>query len=302
MGYRADNDRIAAEVLADIEDQDRRRRVPREIFMRPDAPAAVDISGPVTWRVTLEGGRDAHHQGRSTNRIELPPLLLGLHRLEVEHEGGVETALLMVAPDRVPSLSAVAGVARLWGVTAPLYGLRSGRNLGVGDYADLGAAAEALALHGADFLGINPVHARGTGSDIPISPYSPTHRARYSNTHIAVDRIPGFALSDAARQTLAEGELDLLRSGELVDYEAAAALRSRMLRKPSRPLSEPPNWQTSAPNSRLTRQPAGKRCAVSRCMKRSARSTVPPGLHGRWNFRRRTPRPLPVSRRNGYPG
>lgn len=47
----------------------------------------------------------------------------------------------------------------VWGITCQLYGLRSARNWGIGDFEDLAVLAELAASAGADFVGVNPLHA-----------------------------------------------------------------------------------------------------------------------------------------------
>ena len=111
--------------------------------------------------------------------------------------------------------------SRAWGVSAALYGLRSRRNLGVGDYRDLAEAAEQVARLGADFIGINPVHAHGTAGE-GFSPYSPTCRSALEPRHIAPDAVPGFEGCAEVRRLLEEriADLEAEKAGALVDYAA----------------------------------------------------------------------------------
>src|ERR671926_511344 len=48
---------------------------------------------------------------------------------------------------------------RCWGVTCQIYSLRSDRNWGIGDFEDLARYAEIAAAAGAEFVGVNPLHA-----------------------------------------------------------------------------------------------------------------------------------------------
>ena len=84
-------------------------------------------------------------------------------------------------------------------MTGAIHALHSARNPGPGDLADLGAAAEALAPLGTEFLGINPIHALGAAYP-GASPYSPGHRGFYDIRAIAPDLVPEFAGSEEARE------------------------------------------------------------------------------------------------------
>ena len=59
---------------------------------------------------------------------------------------------------------------RVWGLMAQLYGVRSARNWGIGDFGDLKALIELAAGLGAAVVGVNPLHATQG------SPYSPSSR------------------------------------------------------------------------------------------------------------------------------
>ncbi|MEZ5842012.1 MAG: 4-alpha-glucanotransferase, partial [Hyphomicrobiales bacterium] len=122
---------------------------------------------------------------------------------------------------------ATAGGPLPWGLTVPLYGLASGRNQGIGDFEDLARMAEIAAGKGADFLGLNPVHALFPARPDWSSPYSPSSRQGLNTLHIAADKVPEFAASEPARRWLEAnaGILAAMRAGEFVDYAAVAALK-----------------------------------------------------------------------------
>ena len=61
---------------------------------------------------------------------------------------------------------------RLWGVMVQLYGIRSERNWGIGDFTDLAMLLRHAADAGARFVGISPVHA--------LFPADPTLYSQYS--------------------------------------------------------------------------------------------------------------------------
>ncbi len=119
---------------------------------------------------------------------------------------------------------------RAWGLTCQLYGLRSGRNLGIGDFEDLARLAEIAAGAGAAFLGVSPLHALFLADPDLVSPYSPSTRRFLNPLLIAVDHIAGGSpLIAAAREQdpSAFRRLD----GEFVDYRAVASLKTRLLRR-----------------------------------------------------------------------
>jgi len=136
-----------------------------------DTPACLDLTGD--WRLVTENGSE--HRGPGP----LPPLPMGYHALH----RGTAPLLLIAAPPRLPD------PPRGWGVTLPLYGLRTADAGGYGDYADLAAAVTGLGRAGADFAGINPVHAGFPTDPGAFSPYSPSSRQRLNIAHVAV---PGW--------------------------------------------------------------------------------------------------------------
>ena len=106
---------------------------------------------------------------------------------------------------------------RAWGFGLNLYGLRSGRNWGIGDFSDLTKFVRWSAHIGADTVGVNPLHALHYVEPEAASPYSPTSRYFLSPLYIDIEAVP--ELSSAA--------------------PAAAALRERIASEPfARTLAE----------------------------------------------------------------
>jgi 4-alpha-glucanotransferase len=107
-----------------------------------------------------------------------------------------------------------------WGIFCQLYELRSDRNRGIGDFADLARLAEICGEAGADFLGVNPLHALFTADPGQTSPFSPSNRRFLNPLYIALDEVPGTTPPDAAGP-----------QGDLVDYPAVAADKLSALRQ-----------------------------------------------------------------------
>lgn len=115
--------------------------------------------------------------------------------------------------------------SRAWGISMQLYELRSTRNWGIGDFADLAEVAETFARAGADFIGLNPLHALFLATPERCSPFSPSNRRFLNPIYIAIDHLPGFTGKDVDNRAL-----NLLRQKPLVDYPAVADLKLRTLR------------------------------------------------------------------------
>lgn len=190
-GLALDNDAMIAEALAEFHATRYDRMHPPEKVVRSGEAFALPLSQETEWRLEREGELCVAMEGHDGAQIDMPALPSGVHTLTVMAGGRTESITVIAAPEACPSVEAVAGNPRVWGVNAALYGLRSARNRGLGDFEDLARSAEAFAAHGAGFLGINPVHSIGWSERDAISPYSPSHRGFLNTWHIATDRIPG---------------------------------------------------------------------------------------------------------------
>lgn len=146
---------------------------------------------------------------------------------ETGDEGGFANA--RQAPERSCALPPIVADHRRWGISCQLYGLRSGRNLGIGDFEDLARLAMVGAREGAAFIGVNPLHALFMADGGRFSPYSPSTRRFNNPLYLAIDKIEGGV---GAIEALRADEPDLFESldGELVDYPAVTRLKSRLLK------------------------------------------------------------------------
>jgi 4-alpha-glucanotransferase len=126
-----------------------------------------------------------------------------------------------------PRLAYQGDGRRGWILAVQLYGVRSQRNWGHGDFTDLGALLELIADLGGAGIGLNPLHAQfydRTGSG---SPYSPNSRLFLNPLYIDVAAVDEFD-ADAAASLMAD--IDRLRAATLVDYGAAARVKLAALR------------------------------------------------------------------------
>lgn len=156
-----------------------------------------------------------------TFRPHAARLAFGVYRLRAQGDEAVETSLI-VAPERAYE----GGFDRRWILSAQLYGIRSQRNWGIGDFSDLQALMRWAADCGAAGVGLNPLHALFDDEAEDCSPYSPSSRLFLNSIYIDVAALPelpdNFTTENYA-------EIERLRKSELVDYTGVAALKRRAL-------------------------------------------------------------------------
>ena len=176
MGLEAISETAARETRDRLSEARRHRPAPPWRVISAGLNSTISLSRAVSeaWLVTEDG---AEHALVGAGTIGLPPLPIGRHWLMLD---GWRTVLLAAPP-------ALALPPFGWGVTVPLYGLRAPDEGGLASYGDLARAARAAAAGGAQFLGVNPVHAGFPDDPEATSPYSPSHRRRFSIAHIAPD-------------------------------------------------------------------------------------------------------------------
>ncbi len=114
---------------------------------------------------------------------------------------------------------------RLWALAVQLYGVRSRRNWGHGDFTDLNRLVEVAAARGAAAIGLNPLHALFPDRPEQASPYGPNSRIFLNPLYIDVEAIPEF-VPDATHAS----EIAALRATEMVDYPRVARVKLAALR------------------------------------------------------------------------
>ena len=144
----------------------------------------------------------------------------GYHQLTTD----AGTARLIVTPES----ACPVGQGRRTGLGVMLYGLRSGRNWGCGDFRDLTALIDwAVTSLNASFIALNPLHAIHNRRPYNTSPYLPNSIFYRNFLYLDVEAVPGFNLIKD-RVNYAE-EAATLRASSAVDYEAVATLKRRAL-------------------------------------------------------------------------
>ncbi len=160
-------------------------------------------------RLARHHGVTLEFDGRKVPQATLRLILAGLGQdIDGAPTGPAAPERISVPDDAVcylpPSLKDAPG----WGIFCQLYEIRSDRSWGIGDFADLAELARICGAAGADFLGINPVHALFTATPERASPFSPSSRRFLNPLYIAPD------LLGASRPAI--------KDGDTVDYTAVA--------------------------------------------------------------------------------
>jgi 4-alpha-glucanotransferase len=177
--------------------------------------------------VTEKGERIAVRieKGVAQGDLRLPA---GYHEARISGSAADSPAMrLIVGPDcaHPPRDGKHAGL----GVT--LYGLRSRRNWGVGDFRDLRDLIDwaVAALH-VDFIALNPLHAIHNRRPYNTSPYLPNSIFYRNFLYLAIEEIPGFErITKEFNDTATCAEMARLRASGIVEYEQVAALKRRAL-------------------------------------------------------------------------
>ncbi|MHC2845272.1 4-alpha-glucanotransferase [Bradyrhizobium diazoefficiens] len=190
----------------------------------PRTELAATGAPPLQWKIAGNGNVIAQGETREPVIAWPAGLPLGYHRLTLtDAEGVTEEVPMIVAPER-----AFGGdFDRGWLLAVQLYGVRSERNWGIGDFTDLADLVRLAKQLGADGVGLNPLHVLFDDHPADCSPYSPNSRLFLNPLYIDVEAIPEFSadLVPDAAATAAR-----LREGDRVPYADMAALKWLALR------------------------------------------------------------------------
>lgn len=227
LGAPINNARDASEALrarrAELEDM-----LLDPVLVAWDGGASVPLGAPTELHLRLEDGEECSWVGHPPQTGLPGPIPFGYHRLRAEASGREGEALVISAPRQAPRIH------RTWGLFAPLYALRSHRDMGIGDLTEMEALLDRVVELGGDVVATLPLLARFTG-DHPFepSPYSPASRLFFDESFVGLERSPDLADCTEARELMDSpgfrSQVEALRSTDLVDHRGAAALKRRVL-------------------------------------------------------------------------
>jgi 4-alpha-glucanotransferase len=227
QGHRHVTDAAALQIIVDaLPVRLPYRFLDQAVVVRLGQPSRTEFSPaatlPLSWKIVA--GVRVMAEGETHDRSMVWPtdLPVGSYRLHLTDASGfAEQAPLIVAPSR-----AFGGdFDRSWLLAVQLYGIRSARNWGIGDFTDLEGLIELAASLGADGVGLNPLHALFDDRPGDCSPYSPNSRLFLNPLYVDVEKLPGFQ-----RAFETKGAIARLRASDTVDYAAVAELKWRALR------------------------------------------------------------------------
>ncbi|MBU2918582.1 4-alpha-glucanotransferase [Psychrosphaera sp. F3M07] len=164
-------------------------------------------------------------------------LAIGYYQLDLL-EPGIEEPLgsgsLIIAPESCYKQPALEQGKKLWGPSVQLYCVRSKHNWGVGDFSDLKYLIEKVAQRGADFVGLNPIHALYPNNPDSCSPYSPSSRRWLNVIYIDVQQVTGYeeclVTQKLVNSDAFQTQLNAAKSVTEVDYASVMDLKLKALK------------------------------------------------------------------------
>jgi 4-alpha-glucanotransferase len=186
--------------------------------------------------------------------IDIPMQLpLGYHTLSIVIDDDVLGSMrLIIAPSSCFKPKVLTEGEKVWGLSVQLYCLRSDHNWGIGDFSDLSFLVEKLAKQGAQFVGLNPIHALYPSNADACSPYGPSSRRWLNFIYIDVTTLDGYQQDSTqaiVNDVSFQQQLQNARAADLVDYPLVTKLKLDALEK----VFEYQNSQYLSKNTRLNK-------------------------------------------------
>ena len=259
MGWNADTAEDLRRSLADRELREWQRLAPPAVVAMESEPVELPLGLPaerlgvdIAIEVRPEhGARESFsfpgHEleqvdskvidGRQWLRLRArPPVRLpaGYHEISVRCGDSETVTRYVSAPERAYAHPSLQHGGRAAGIAIALYGVRSQRNWGCGDFRDLAAVIDWAAddLRAA-FVGLNPLHAIHNRRPFNTSPYLPNCTFYQNFLYLDIEGIDEYGRSAAAQRLRKSEAIDReiaeLRAAEFVEYERVAALKIRFL-------------------------------------------------------------------------
>ena len=194
-------------------------------------PTRLDVGGNESQQADLElenGQIRRISLLPARGRLRIPAVAeTGYHRLRVENR----EIILAVSPARCRSIEDVVPDARLWGLSAQLYGLSHPGDVGIGDLAGVADLARVAGAKGADAIALSPMHALYAADPSRFGPYAPSSRLFLNPLHAAPELI--FGPSAGVAPPITNG---------LIDWPSASGQKYSALRNAFDSFLESDDW------------------------------------------------------------
>lgn len=155
--------------------------------------------------------------------------------VEQQEDGQAASLLLIVAPEHCYVPPGIDDSNRVWGVSAHLHAIRSGKNWGIGDFSDLKQILAWAAERGAGTVHIPPLHSVSFESSGFLNPYAPSCRSRLNVLFIDVEEIVDLAECGEAQNFIKDARFQArlanLRNRDQVDYDAVFRIKEELFKK-----------------------------------------------------------------------
>jgi hypothetical protein len=144
------------------------------VWREGDGPVAVPLSrlGEASrWTLAGQAQSLAGTVERNADRLVIGDSLpFGYFQL-VLHSGDalIGSCTLIAAPAQAYLPPLLKSGGRVWGLATQLFGLRSARNWGIGDFTDLVDLIRHVSAHGAAAIGLTPLRAAARSSTCSMS-------------------------------------------------------------------------------------------------------------------------------------
>jgi 4-alpha-glucanotransferase len=209
------------------------RMLPRTAVMRGDRICDIRLNAaeglPFAWEI-FSDQKIAEGEGTSPSLVLRPGLSHGVFRLRVtvtRPQGPLSEEMPLVVCPAQAYQGDPTRPRRMWALAVQLYGVRSLRNWGHGDFSDLLALIDLAADLGASGVGLNPLHCLFDDRMEEPSPYFPNSRLFLNPLYIDVEALPEFPGIEAAGL---DERLARLRSENVIDYRGMAEVKMRALK------------------------------------------------------------------------
>jgi 4-alpha-glucanotransferase len=206
-----------------------------QIFIRREDGQTAEFEVK-PWELPQAGSIEMEGRTWVRKQVRLPLALpLGYHDISVKLGAATACTRYIVTPDRAWTDPYLGRGGRAAGIAVSLYGVRSARNWGCGDFSDLLEIVDWVAdeLRGS-FVALSPLHAIHNRRPFNTSPYLPNCIFYQNFIYLDVEGMEEFGRCRHAQQLRHSpqviSEIDALRASPFVEYEKVSALKLRFLK------------------------------------------------------------------------